>query len=155
MCISILDTDAQNLQKVLKRITDTLAFADKIGAKCCAIHGGTVQANGWGLFTKENFSQESFHKMVTIIQRILDEVQPKMTKLGVEIEPYTMPDSAQCYLDMIKAVNRPGFGVHFDPVNSIYCPRALARSGAVGSCARSSSARARLRSALLSERSRI
>ena len=130
MCISILDTDPANLQKVIKRITDTLAFADKIGARCCAIHGGTVQANGWGKFTPENFSKESFNKMVVIIQKILDEVQPKVTKIGVEIEPYTMPDSPQCYREMIEAVNRPGFGVHFDPVNSIYNPRTLAQSGA-------------------------
>ncbi len=131
MCISILDTDAENLQKVIKRIADTLAFADKIGALCCAIHGGTVQANGWGKFAPENFSKESFHKMVWIIQKILDQVEPKTTRLGVEIEPYTMPDTADGYRQMIEAVNRPGFGVHFDPVNAVYNPRTLAQSGAL------------------------
>ncbi|MBM4046403.1 MAG: hypothetical protein FJ279_14940 [Planctomycetes bacterium] len=45
MCISILDTDEPNRQKVVQRICDALAFADQLGARCCAIHGGTVQAN--------------------------------------------------------------------------------------------------------------
>jgi sugar phosphate isomerase/epimerase len=130
MCISLLDTDEANRQKVIKRISDTLAFSDRIGAKCCAIHGGTVQANGWGKFTPENFSKESFGKMVATIQEILDKVQPKTAKLAIEIEPYTLPDTPQAYRHMIDAVNRPGLGVHFDPVNSILSPRTLAESGA-------------------------
>jgi sugar phosphate isomerase/epimerase len=131
MCISILDTDEANRQKVIKRISDTLAFGDKIGAKCCAIHGGTVQANGWGLFTPENFSKKSFEMMVATIQRILDTVEPKTTRLAVEIEPYALPDSPQAYRELIDAVNRPKFGVHFDPVNGVYSPRTLAESGAL------------------------
>lgn len=129
MCISILDTDEANRQKVIQRMADTLAFADRIGARCCAIHGGTVQANGWGLFSPENFSRTSFAKMVATIQTILDKAQPKQARLGIEIEPYTLPDSPQLYRDLIYAVNRPGLGVHFDPVNTILSPRTLAESG--------------------------
>jgi len=130
MCMSILDTDEGNRKAVIDRICERLAFADTIGARCCAIHGGTVQANGWGQFSPENFSQASFERTVSTIQAILDEVQPKTTKLGIEIEPYALPDSPQAYRDLIDAVDRPGFGVHFDAVNSITSPRTLAESSA-------------------------
>jgi len=129
MCISLLNTNEESRRKSLEQITEKLAFADKVGARCCAIHGGTVQAEGWGDFNPENFSQESFDKMVSSIQTIIDAVRPKTTKLAIEIEPYTLPDSPQVYRDLIDAVDRPGFGVHFDPVNSIISPRTLARSG--------------------------
>lgn len=130
MCISLLDTDEESRQQTIQRMTDTLRFADQIGARCCAIHGGTVQAKGWGQFAPENFSDASFEKMVATIQAILDEVQPTTCRLGIEIEPYTLPDSPQAYRDLIEAVDRPGLGVHFDPVNSIISPRTLAQSGA-------------------------
>jgi len=130
MCISLLDTDEASREQVIRRITETLRFADQLGARCCAIHGGTVQAGGWGQFTPANFSDESFETMVATIQAILDDVQPRVCRLGVEIEPYTLPDSPQAYRDLIDAIDRPGFGVHFDPVNAILSPRTLAQSGA-------------------------
>jgi sugar phosphate isomerase/epimerase len=33
------------------------------------------------------------------------------------------PDSAETYLDLVKAVDRKAFGVHLDPINLINCPR--------------------------------
>jgi len=129
MCISILNTDEAKRQEVIQQIKGRLAFADKIGARCCVIHGGTVQPEGWGQFTPENLSQDSFDRMVNVIQEIIDDVQPSEARLGVEIEPYTLPDSPQVYRDLIDAIDRPGFGVHFDPVNTIISPRTLAESG--------------------------
>ena len=34
-----------------------------------------------------------------------------------------LPDSPACYLDLLRDVNRPGFGVHVDIVNMLVSPR--------------------------------
>jgi sugar phosphate isomerase/epimerase len=70
-----------------------------------------------------NFSTETFNKIVTSVQEILDEVKPKHTKLVMETESDVMPDGPDEYLELIKTVNRPSFQAHFDPVNIITSPR--------------------------------
>jgi sugar phosphate isomerase/epimerase len=129
-CINLLDTDEEKRRKNIEEVSRRLRLADEMAARCCVVHGGTVQAGGWGKFAPENFAPKTFEKLVATIQAILDAVQPKTARLSIEIEPYTLPDSPQSYRELIDAVNRPGLGVHFDPVNSIATPRALAQSGA-------------------------
>ena len=41
------------------------------------------------------------------------------------------PDSADAYLSLLKAVDRPAFAVHFDPVNLISSPQRYFRNGDV------------------------
>ena len=36
---------------------------------------------------------------------------------------WAMPDSPDAYVAMIKAVDRPAFGVHLDPCNAVNCPQ--------------------------------
>jgi sugar phosphate isomerase/epimerase len=50
-------------------------------------------------------------------------VKPTRTVYTLEPMPYTHPDSPETYLDLLKAVDRPGFGVHLDPVNMTNDPR--------------------------------
>jgi sugar phosphate isomerase/epimerase len=44
---------------------------------------------------------------------------------------WTLPDSADSYLELIQAVDRRAFGVHFDPTNLINCPRRYYDTGTV------------------------
>jgi len=44
---------------------------------------------------------------------------------------WTLPDSADAYLDLLRAVDRDAFGVHMDPTNLINCPRRYYDTGAV------------------------
>jgi sugar phosphate isomerase/epimerase len=44
---------------------------------------------------------------------------------------YSLPDSVDCYRDLIKAIDRPGFAAHLDPVNLIMTPRQYWESGAL------------------------
>jgi sugar phosphate isomerase/epimerase len=45
--------------------------------------------------------------------------------------PWIFPDSPQNYLRLIRAIDRPQFGVHFDPVNLICSPQRYYNSGAL------------------------
>jgi sugar phosphate isomerase/epimerase len=43
---------------------------------------------------------------------------------------WSLPDSPDAYLKLIKAVDRPAFAVHMDPCNGINSPERFYRSGA-------------------------
>lgn len=127
--INILDTNKNNSEKNIEEICKRLEYADQMGALCCVMLGGTVQTGGWGQpggwghANPENLSEKSFYKTVEIVQRIIDSVKPDKTKLVMETESYLLPDNPQIYLDLLKAVDRPSFAVHLDPVNIISSPR--------------------------------
>ena len=63
------------------------------------------------------------------MQRIIDTVQPRHTKFVLETESRYLPDSADVYLEILKAVDRPAFAAHLDPVNITSSPRRFYRSG--------------------------
>ena len=122
-CINILDTDETIRQQNIATITKRLRYADSVGAGCCVMHGGSVQTGGWGQGSVENFSRESFERTVATVQGILDDAQPQTTKLVLETESYLFPDSPEVYLELLQAIDRPGFGVHLDPINITNTPR--------------------------------
>jgi sugar phosphate isomerase/epimerase len=120
--INILDTDQAVRQKNIDEICRRLAYADEIGARCCVIHGGTVETGAWGNANPLNMSEKSFAETVTVVQGILDRIKPEITRLVMETESYLMPDSPEIYARLIEAIDRPGFAVHLDPVNIIASP---------------------------------
>ena len=128
-CINILDTDPTVREANIQEIMTNLRRADEMGVRCCVVHGGSVETGGWGAAHPDNFSQKSFDDTVAIVQRILDEVQPSTTRLGMETESYLLPDSPQEYLKIIKAVDREAFAVHLDPINITSSPRRFFFSG--------------------------
>ena len=121
--INILETDAALRQKNIDEICRRLEHADEMGARCCVIHGGTVETGGWGSANPHNISEKSIADTVRIVQGILDSVKPETTKLVMETESYLLPDSPEIYARLIEAIDRPGFAVHLDPVNIIASPR--------------------------------
>ena len=47
----------------------------------------------------------------------------------METEKYVLPDDPDVYLRLVRAVDRPSFGVHLDPVNIISSPKLFYASG--------------------------
>jgi sugar phosphate isomerase/epimerase len=121
-CINILDTNPTLRQQNVDEICRRLEYADEMGARCCVIHGGTVETGDWGNANPLNMSEKSFAETVEIVQGILDRVQPTTTKLVMETESYLLPDSAEVYLRLIEAIDRPGLAVHLDPINITSSP---------------------------------
>jgi sugar phosphate isomerase/epimerase len=121
--LNVLDTNPvlreQNIDKTCRR----LERAERVGSLCCVGHGGTVSTGGWFAHNPENFSQASFDATVVAVRRILDTVKPEHTTYVLETESRLLPDSPEIYLELIKAVDRPRFGVHLDPFNIISSPR--------------------------------
>lgn len=122
-CINILDTDSKLRRENTDEICRRLEQADEMGARCCVMHGGSVQTGGWGNANPQNISEKSFAETVGIIQGIIDKVKPQNTKLVLETESYLFPDSPEIYARLIEAIDRREFAVHLDPVNIIASPR--------------------------------
>ena len=61
-------------------------------------------------------------------RKIIDAVKPKRAKFSYEMMGWALPDSADSYVQMIKAIDRPAFAVHLDPCNLINCPTRFYRN---------------------------
>lgn len=122
-CINILETDSAKRQKNIDLICQRLEQADEMGVRCCVMHGGSYETDGWGRANPENLSDKAFDETVGIINNILDRVNPKTTKLVLETESYLFPDSPESYKKILDAVDDDRLAVHLDPVNITCSPR--------------------------------
>ncbi len=98
-----------------------LALAEEVGARCCVNIAGSRNAR-WDGPHPENLSAETFDLIVETTRLIIDAVKPTRTVFALEMMPWVFPDSPESYRDLIEAIDRPGFGVHLDPVNIINSP---------------------------------
>jgi len=121
--VNIMDTNAEQRRKNLETVCQGLALADEVGALCCVDIAGSFNTENWAGPHPDNVSQKAFELTVENVRYILDTVKPKKAKFVLEMMPWTIPDSPDNFLDIMRAVNNPGFGVHLDPVNLINSPK--------------------------------
>lgn len=99
-----------------------LALADEIGAACCVNIAGSRGAKWDGPYP-DDLTPETFTLIVDTVRMIIDAVKPKRTFYTLETMPWMYPDSTESYVQLLDAIDRPHFAVHFDPVNLIYSPQ--------------------------------
>jgi len=99
-----------------------LALADEIGARCCVNIAGSL-GKKWDGPHPADLTAETFNLIVETTRTIIDAVRPKRTYFTLEPMPWMYPDSIESYERLIRAIDRPQFGVHFDPVNLINSPQ--------------------------------
>jgi sugar phosphate isomerase/epimerase len=110
---------------------EKLAVADAVGARCAVSYIGSYQADSDYAPARANLGREAFAACVETVRQLLDTVKPKRAKFALEMMQYSLPDSVDCYRDLIAAIDRPGFAAHLDPVNLIMTPRQYWESGAL------------------------
>jgi sugar phosphate isomerase/epimerase len=108
---------------------ERLALAERVGARCCVNVAGS-RAGVWDAPHPANLSADTFALIVDSVREIVDAVQPRRTVYALEPMPFTLPDSPDSYLALLRAIDRPGFGVHLDPVNLINSPAKFYDNGA-------------------------
>ena len=99
-----------------------LALAEEIGAQCCVNITGSRGEKFDGP-DPNNFSNETFQLIVDSVREIIDAVKPKRTFYTLETMPWIFPSSADEYVRLIQAIDRPEFAVHLDPVNMVNSPQ--------------------------------
>ncbi|WEK54801.1 MAG: sugar phosphate isomerase/epimerase [Candidatus Cohnella colombiensis] len=122
--------DAERLQ-ALDKCKRQLYLADRIGARCCVNIAGSRNRDQWDGPHPDNYSEDTFALVVDTVRNIIDEVKPENACFALEAMPWMIPDSADSYLELVRAIDRKKFAVHFDPVNIINHPRQYYRNGAM------------------------
>ncbi len=123
-----LSPDEASRRAALARCQEQLALADRIGARCCVNIAGS-RGEQWDGPHPLNLSEETFALIVDMVRGIIDAVRPTRTYYTLETMPWMYPDSADSYLRLLKAIDRPRFAVHLDPVNLVSSPQRYFASG--------------------------
>jgi len=123
-----IDPDPVKAKEAIVNCQTRLAWAERLGARCCVNIAGSRNPAKWDGPHPDNFSRDTFDLIVQTTREIIDAVKPKRTFYTLETMPWIFPSSPDEYLDLIKAIDRPGFAVHLDPVNMINSPERAYRN---------------------------
>jgi sugar phosphate isomerase/epimerase len=85
----------------------------------------------WAGPHNDNLTEDTFALIVDSVREIIDTVKPTRTFYTLETMPWLYPDSAECYADLVRAIDRERFAVHLDPVNLVNSPERYYNSGAM------------------------
>jgi sugar phosphate isomerase/epimerase len=113
-----------------RRCVEGLRLADRIGANCCVNVSGS-RGLPWSGPDAENLTEATFDLIVETYRRVIDEVQPTRTCFTLETMEWMYPDSPESYVQLVKAIDREHFAVHFDPTNLVCSPQLYYRTGEI------------------------
>jgi sugar phosphate isomerase/epimerase len=120
--VNLLDPDPEARKKNLATVTEGLALAEAVGARCCVDIAGSFSPTSWFGPHPDNLSERFFDAAVENARKILDAVKPARTTFCYEMMAWSLPDSPDACLRLLKAVDRKGFAVHLDPCNLVHSP---------------------------------
>ncbi len=126
---NMIPPDEADREKKFVDVCERLALADEVGARCCVDYLGTPVPGGNIDPHPALVSQEGFDWAVEVVRRIVDAVKPQRAKFALEMMQWMPPDSPEQYAALVKAIDRPGFAVHLDPVNVVIAPRLYYNTG--------------------------
>jgi sugar phosphate isomerase/epimerase len=127
---NMLDPDKEKRRQNLEYVVDRCALAEAVGARCCVDIAGSFNPDSWYGPNPKNLSREFFDATVDNCRHVVDSVKPTRTRFSIEMMGWSIPDSPDSYLELIRAVDRKSFGVHLDVCNGINSPRKLYENGA-------------------------
>ncbi len=128
---NMLDPDPAARKANLDYVISRMALADAVGARCCVDIAGSFNPKVWYGPHKDNFSPRFFDATVENCRKVIDAVKPKRAKFALEIMGWCMPESADRYLQLIKAIQRPAFAVHIDVCNAVNSPEKFYNNAAL------------------------
>ena len=120
--VNLLDADPEKRRKNVETVTNGLALAEAVGARCCVDIAGSFSTTSWFGPHPENLSERFFDAAVENARAIIDAVKPTRTTFCYEMMAWSLPDSPDACLRMVKAVDRKAFAVHLDPCNLVNSP---------------------------------
>jgi sugar phosphate isomerase/epimerase len=126
--VNLLDPDADKRRNNLATVTEGLALAEAVGALCCVDIAGSFSPDVWFGPHPDNLSNRFFDAAVENARTIIDAVKPARAKFCYEMMGWSLPDSPASFLRMLKAIDRPAFGVHLDPCNLVNTPARFYRN---------------------------
>jgi len=119
---NMLDPDDAVRKANLAYVTERLALADAVGARCCVDIAGSYHPKVWYGPHPKNLSKEFFDATVENCRKVIDQVKPSKTSFSIEMMGWSLPDGPDSYLRLIRAVDRKTFAVHMDICNGVNSP---------------------------------
>ena len=119
---NMLDPNPETRKANLDYVTERLALADAVSARCCVDIAGSFHPTVWYGPHRKNLSPEFFDATVENCRRLIDAVKPTRTAFTIEMMGWNLPDGPDNYLKLIRAVDRKAFGVHMDVCNGVNSP---------------------------------
>lgn len=116
---NLMDAEEGKRRANLEAVKQGMALAEEVGALCLVNIAGSFNPTNWAGPHPDNLSQRAFDLAVSNAREVIDAVKPRQSKFTYEMMPFCLPHSADSYLKLIEAVDRPEFGVHMDAVNLI------------------------------------
>jgi sugar phosphate isomerase/epimerase len=126
--VNLLDSDVEKRRANLQLVTDGLALAEEIGALCCVDIAGSFNTQVWYGPYPENLSPRFFDAAVENARHIIDSVKPKRARFCYEMMGWSLPDSPDSFVKLLKAIDRDAFAVHLDPCNIVNTPTRFYRN---------------------------
>ncbi len=106
----------------LQYVTERMALAEAVGARCCVDIAGSYHPTVWYGPHPKNLSSEFFDATVENCRKVIDSVKPARSRFTIEMMGWSLPDGPDAYLKLIHAVDRKAFAVHLDVCNAINSP---------------------------------
>jgi sugar phosphate isomerase/epimerase len=125
---NLMDANPEKRQKNLQTVIDGLALAEALGARCCVDIAGSFNESSWFGPHPDDLSPKHFDASVENARKIIDAVKPKRARFAYEMMGWAFPDNPENCLKLVKAVDRPAFGVHVDACNLINSPEKFYRN---------------------------
>ncbi len=129
--VNLLDANPERRRKNLETVTDGLALAEAVGARCCVDIAGSFNSSVWYGPHPDNLSRQFFDAAVENARKIIDAVNPTRTTFSYEMMGWSLPDGPESYLKLIRAIDRKAFAVHLDPCNIVNSPQKFYRNADV------------------------
>ena len=117
--VNMLEADAAKRKVNMDFVAGQLTLADEVGALCCVDIGGSFGQKPWDGPDPRNITDEYLDATVANCRELIDRVKPTRTKFSIEMMGWSLPNTADSYLRLIKAVDRKAFGAHVDICNII------------------------------------
>jgi sugar phosphate isomerase/epimerase len=125
---NMLDPDLTTRAANVAYVTERLALAEAVAARCCVDIAGSFDPTVWYGPHPKNLSEEFFELTVENCRKVIDAVKPRRTTFSIEMMGWSLPDGPDEYVKLIHAVDRPAFAVHMDVCNGINSPRRFYRN---------------------------
>jgi sugar phosphate isomerase/epimerase len=127
---NLLDPDGEKRKQNFDYVATRLALAEAVGAIDCVDIAGSYSPTVWYGPHPKNLSREFFDATVENCRKLIDQVKPKRAKFCLEMMGWSWPDTAEHYIELIRAIDRKAFGVHIDVCNTINTPERFYNNGA-------------------------
>lgn len=120
--VNLLAADPVERRKNIQTVTDGLALAEAVGARCCVDIAGSFNPDSWFGPHPDNLSERFFDAAVENARAIIDAVKPTRTTFCYEMMAWSLPDSPDSALRLVRAVDRKALSIHLDPCNLVNSP---------------------------------